>query len=177
MKKVLKVAVTFIATLLVCFACFSCNSKAQEVKVRVEPAEMSASQLIMFEFYNIEDAIYSKDNMNFYLEYMDVDAFDLDCLAAMTGRERWYGDYIAVDLQDSLVSQFLIDWNEYLGLRKRHAESWKPEMGYDETWQKIDKLSESYAIREIWYYDSITNQRKDIRYELVYVGPEFNWYE
>lgn len=171
MKKVLKVAATFIATLIVCF---SCNSKAQEVRV---PAEISASQLIMFEFYNIEDAIYSQDDMNFYLKYMDVDAFDLDCLAAMTGRKQWYGDYIAVDLQDSIVSQFLIDWNKYLELRKRHAESWKPEMGYDETWKKIDKLSESYAIREIWYYDSITNQRKDVRYELVYVGPEFNWYE
>lgn len=134
------------------------------------PVEQRAQYLIMFDFSNIDDAHYSTNDSNFYLEYDDPDAFDLDQLAEATGRNEWYGEYITINIQDSLVSLFLIEWGEYINLKNYVRENWTPEMGYIPEWKRMYEISESWGIQEIWI-------AKDIRYELVYVGKEYNWYE
>lgn len=146
---------TMFMLLVTCMMFVSCQAQTPSNKV-----SDYGKSLIMFEFSNVNDAHYVKDDANFYLEYEDADAFDYDNLAYMTGRDKWYGDYIAVDIQDSLVSQFLLDWGNYAELRK----------DYRSNWEEMDKLSYSWGIQEIWI-------EGDVRYELVYLGRNFNWYE
>ena len=151
----------FTMFVVMCGIFLSCKSNAQNTIGPIEWEKSHPNQnLIMFEFCNIDDAHYTKDDSNFWLEYDDPDAFDLDNLAYRTGREEWYGEYIAVDIQDSLVSQFLLDWGNYAELRK----------DFRSNWEEMDKLSYSWGIQEIWI-------EGDVRYELVYLGRKFNWYE
>lgn len=116
----------------------------------------------MFDFCNINDAHYTMDDSNFWLEYNDQDAWDYESLAYRTGRSEWYGDYIAVDIQDSLVSEFLQDWGDYAELRK----------DFRNNWEKMDKLSEKWGVMEIHFTDS-----PDVRFELIKLPNNFNWWE
>jgi len=151
--------------------CASCTAQKEKKVASVK----NENYLIMFDFSNIDDAHYSIDDSNFWLEYDDPDAFDLDHLAETTGRNEWYGDYIAIDIQDSLVSLFLIEWGEYNDLRNYIHENLTSENRCRFEWQRMDQLSESWGIQEIW--TTFDDGSKDVRYELTYVGKEYNWYE
>lgn len=151
--------------------CMSCTAQKEKNIVSTK----NEDYLIMFDFSNIDDAHYSIDDSNFWLEYDDPDAFDLDHLAEMTGRDEWYSEYIAIDIQDSLVSLFLIEWGEYNTLKNYIHKNWTSEMGYIPEWRRMDEISESWGIQEVWTI--FEDGSKDVRYELVYVGKEYNWYE
>ena len=151
---------TMFMFIVMCGMFLSCKSNAQTIgPIEWEKAHPN-QDLIMFEFCDVVDAHYTKDDSNFWLEYCDPDAFDLDNLAYSTGREKWYGDYIAVDIQDSLVSQFLEDWGNYASLRK----------DFKNNWEEMDKLSDSWGLLEIWIDG-------DVRFELIRLPSNFNWWE
>lgn len=124
-----------------------------------------SSNYIMFDFSLVDDAIYDPEDGMFTIEYDDPDAFDYENLAYLTNRTKWYGEYIHVDIEDSLIFQFLLDW-------KKHEQ-----LGEDfkSNWEEMDSLSKSWGIQEVWI--TFPDGSKDVRYDLIFVGRKYNWYE
>lgn len=152
---------TMFMFIVMCGMFLSCKSNAQTIGPFEWMDQNKNISLVMFDFCNINDAHYIMDDANFYIEYNDQDAWDYDNLAYRTGRQEWYGDYIQVDLQDSLVSEFLQDWGNYAELRKN----------FKDNWEEMDKLSEKWGVMEIHLSDG------DIRFELTKLPSNFNWWE
>lgn len=112
------------------------------------------SEPIMFEFSCIDKIIFSKEDGNWYIEYDDGDAFDYDNLAYRTNRDKWYGDYIVINIDDNLFSTFYKDYKKYIDNRTVNKYS----------------ISEKYAIIEYYITDI-----QDYIFELVQV--EGDWYK
>ena len=140
----------FIAALIsVCLGCIACNNKTKEDSISniVEDKPYT----ILFDFSNIDTITYvGADDEFCVLHYCDYDVFDYDNLAYLTGREHWYGEYIAIDVEDEILSQFLNDYSNY-----------KSNTDY----QYKQELNDKYIIIEhdITYQDS----SKDI---IFYIG-------
>lgn len=111
------------------------------------------SEPIMFEFSCIDDVIFSRD-YGWYIEYNDEDAFDYDNLAYRTHRDKWYGNYIILNITDDLFQKFYKDYKKYI---------------YDTTVDKYS-ISEKYAIVE-YYFTEV----QDYFFELVEV--EGDWFK
>jgi len=111
------------AMLIICIGIFTggcANAQKNETPVKTESdTSWNSAYLVMFDFSNIDDAIYSRDDGIFYLEYNDPDAWDYDNLAYLSSRDEWYGNYIRVEINNCLVSEFLEDWDEYISLRNQ----------------------------------------------------------
>jgi hypothetical protein len=112
------------------------------------------SEPIMFEFSCIDDIIFSPDDNQWYIEYDDGDAFDYDNLAYRTLRDKWYGDYIVINVDENLFSTFYKDYKKYI----------------NDTTVNRYSISEKYAIIE--YY---ITEIHDYIFELVEVEGE--WYD
>lgn len=69
---------------------------------------------IIFDFGNIDSVVFYEDNNVMLLHYDDPDAFDLDNLAFITGRDEWYGEYVGVTVNDTLITEFINDYHKYL---------------------------------------------------------------
>lgn len=134
----------FVAAIMLLAACS--NQNANYV--------INDNHYAVFEFDCVEDVTYSEEDGCFTIEYCDPDAFDLDNLAYMTGRKHWYGDYIAVDIEDSIVHNFLNDWKKWL------------MSDYETKYE----LSESWCIQVIWI--TFSDGSKDIRFEMIHQSWE-----
>lgn len=134
---VLFMAVILIATLL------SCNGAAQTTKLPEWSNSDHTNGPIIFEFSCMDSCAYSWEDGCFLIWYDDADGWDLDALAYRSGRTKWYGEYILMDIEDSLVGEFLQDFHKYTELRKDYANNWK----------EMDKLSAKWAIYEYFQSD------------------------
>lgn len=122
----------FIIT-LICFCGFaSCNTSKSSDEDIAKVVD-SKSYDILFDYDNIDSVFYCEDDDCVYVHYIDPDCFDLDNLAYLTGRDKWYGDYIRVDVEDTLICDFLYDY-----------ETWKAAKDY---WQR-DALNKQYVLIE-----------------------------
>jgi hypothetical protein len=108
----------------------------------------------MFEFSCIDDIIFIPDDGCWYIEYDDGDAFDYDNLAYRTNRNKWYGDYIILNIDDDLFPTFYNDYKKYI----------------NDTTVNRYSISEKYAIIE-----SYITEIQDYIFELVEV--EGDWYK
>lgn len=106
---------------------------------------------IPFDFGNIDTIVYVDDDETPVLHYDDPDAFDYENLAYKTGRDKWYGDYIAIDIEDEVKIAFFEDYQIY----KKHNDYWVREA-----------LNETYVIEEhtIKYADGTV----DIIYYVIF---------
>lgn len=136
---------------IILISCTMCSCKSKD-----EPPEYTTeSTTVLFDFSCVDDIIWSDDDGMFFIEYNDSDCFDYDNLAYLTGRHSWYGEYIMMDIDESLVSMFLNDQELYL-----------KETDY----LKKDDISMQYVIVEtkITFPDSTINyvwevkQRQDV---------------
>ena len=112
------------------------------------------SEPIMFEFSCINDTIFSKEDGCWFIEYDDNDAFDYDNLAYRTNRDKWYGDYIVINIDDDLFPTFYKDYKKYIDDRTVNRYS----------------ISEKYAIIEYYVTDI-----QDYVFQLVEV--EGDWFK
>lgn len=79
-----------------------------------EPAHNTIeSDTILFDFSCVNDIIWSEDDGMYYIEYNDPDCFDYETLAYLTNRYSWYGEYILIDIDKSILPMFLNDQELY----------------------------------------------------------------
>lgn len=143
------------AMCIVCFAVFMGGcANAQTSK------EQSNPDAIIFEFSNIDSCFYSWEDGCFIINYNDPDVFDYNAMAWRSGREEWYGDYVSLDIEDSLVGQFLVDYHKYIELL--HGS-------YQENWIALDKLSARWGI--------ICWDESSESYELIKMEDEEWWFK
>lgn len=71
------------------------------------------SDTILFDFSCVDDIVWSEDDGIYYIEYNDPDAFDYETLAYLTNRYSWYGEYIMIDIDESILPMFLNDQELY----------------------------------------------------------------
>lgn len=112
------------------------------------------SEPIMFEFSCIDNIIFQKEDGSWIIKYDDGDAFDYDNLAYHTNRNKWYGDYIILTIDDNMFPTFYKDYKKYIS---------------DTSVNKYS-ISEKYAIIE-YYFSEV----QDYIFELVEV--EGDWYK
>ena len=130
MKKIL----TFVLAIasMISVACKPSN------KVELDSSKCSTiikeeSYEILFNYSNIDTIIYLEDDDCYVVHYCDPDCFDLDQMAERTGREHWYGNYIAIDIEDETLPDFLFDYNSY-----KSTKDWNTKF----------RLSDKYVIIE-----------------------------
>ena len=90
---------------------------------------------ILFDFSNIDTIVYLEDDGVYVLHYNDPDVFDYQTLADITNRYSWYGDYVAVDIEEEeeMLSDFFYDYVNW-----KNAKSFKER----------DRLNDKYIIVE-----------------------------
>lgn len=140
-------------TTLIAFALLislvSCKSNAQTT---------TAQNAIIFEFSNVDSCAYVWDDGCFLIWYDDADAFDYDAMAYRAGREEWYGEFVYLDIEDSLVGEFLQDFHKYTELHSDYKSNWEQMDELSQHWGIVnwDKSSESYELIRIhekgWWF-------------------------
>lgn len=119
-------------------------------------------------FDYIEDIVFYGDDNLFIIEYNNDDAIDYDHLAELTGRTKWYGDYIACEIDESILSEFKSDEQDYIDLsndinKHIHDKSYD----FNKTFKQQDNINSKYKILEetIIFNDGT----KDIVFEIIKV--------
>ena len=69
---------------------------------------------IIFDFCNVDTIVYYDDDDAMIIHYNDEDVFDYENLAYLTDRDEWYGKYISVSVDDTIITEFLNDYHKYL---------------------------------------------------------------
>lgn len=82
-------------------------------KAQRNPEYTKEYRTILFDFNCVNDIVWSDEDKMFTIEYDDSDVFDYDNLAYLTNRHSWYGEYIRIDIDESLVPMFLNDQELY----------------------------------------------------------------
>lgn len=136
--------------LIICVLLFSCNPPSKRY-IENNNAKSVDTLIISFDYDNIIDIIYSPEDNCVFIEYDDADCFDYDNLAYLTNRKEWYGEYIAINLDEILFNEFLKDYYSY----DYTANSFN---------FRNDRLNDKYRIiqRKIIYNDSIQDFVFDI---------------
>lgn len=104
---------------------------------------------IAFDFSNIQTIVYLDDDDVCIVRYDDPDVFDYQTLALITKRDEWYGEYIDMDIEESILPMFVYDYND-----------WKETDNY---WKR-EQLSNKYKIVEhiIKYADGVVDIIYDV---------------
>ena len=111
MKKFLTIGILLLS---ICICSVACSYTPKHINYTGSTIVDTKKYEILFDFGNIDSVIYYEDDNAFVLHYDDPDVFDLDNLAYKSGRDKWYGEYVAVDVDDTLVTEFLNDYTKYL---------------------------------------------------------------
>lgn len=132
--------------------CIICFSKCAAQTPKEQPANA-----IIFEFSNVDSCAYVWDDGCFLIWYDDADAFDYEAMAWRSGREEWYGEFLYLDIEDSLVGEFLQDFHKYIELRTDYKKNWEAMDELSQHWGIVnwDKSSESYELIRMegdWWY-------------------------
>lgn len=102
MKKV------FMTVALIATMCASCAKEVSSADT-TKPQDYMAA----FNFAYVDDLTWSPDDGCFTVEYNDPDAFDPQPFFDLTGRDIYYWGHLAVDIDDSLVPEFVSDWRDW----------------------------------------------------------------
>lgn len=100
--------------LSICMCSVSCANTPKPDNDSIATVVDSKQYEIIFDFGNIDTIIFYEDDDAFVLHYDDADVFDLDNLAYQTGRDKWYGEYVSIYVDDTLITEFLNDYHKYL---------------------------------------------------------------
>lgn len=143
--------VIFMAVLVIAMLCSCANAQT------TNPSQQSQEHAIIFEFSNMDSCAYVWDDGCFLIWYDDADAFDYDAMAWRSGRESWYGEFVYLDIEDSLVGEFLQDFHKYTELKSDYKSNWEQMDELSQHWGIVnwDKLSESYELIRMegdWWY-------------------------
>lgn len=103
MKKIIFIVVLFVS------ACFSVACADNNPIV-----QSSKEYEIIFDFCNVDTIIYYDDDDAMAIHYDDADVFDYENLAYLTDRNEWYGEYVSVYVDDTIITEFLNDYYKYL---------------------------------------------------------------
>lgn len=125
----------FILISIMALMCFGCNGQPAtltdipqmeygDCEPNCEPNTKPETNYIMFGLSNILEFIYVEGE--YYIDYYDPDAFDLDKLAYGSGMDKWYTDYIIVQLTEKDFFELRTDAN------KSEEEQWDITM--NEKW-------------------------------------------
>ena len=101
-----KIAFIIALIISVCFsvACADNNPTVQSSK----------EYEIVFDFSNIDSVIYYDDDDAMTIHYNDEDVFDYENLAYLTDRNKWYGEYVSISIDDTIITEFINDYRKYL---------------------------------------------------------------
>ena len=110
----------------------------------------TTTDTLLFNMSNISDITYYPDDDLTYIKYDDPDVFDYQHLAYITGRDTWYGDYIILDIEDSLVDELKSDKYNYYNTK--------------DYWLK-DEINSKYRIIE--YLITFQDDTVDLIYEVI----------
>ena len=132
------------AMCIVCFAVFMGGC----ANAQTNSSQQSQEHAIIFEFSNVDSCAYVWDDGCFLIWYDDADAFDYEAMAWRSGRENWYGEFVYLDIEDSLVGEFLQDFHKYTELRSDYKSNWEQMDELSQHWGIVnwDKSSESYEL-------------------------------
>ena len=109
MKKIIFI----VAFLSVCLTCIACDNTKKVEDDSVAMVVNDDVYPIAFDFSNIDTVVYLEEDNVYVIHYNDPDLFDYDNLAYRTNREHWYGNYIAIDIEEEILGQFLNDYTDY----------------------------------------------------------------
>ena len=100
--------IAFIVALIIS-ACFNVACADNNPTV-----QSSKEYEIMFDFCNVDTIIYYEDDKAMTIHYDDEDVFDYENLAYLTDRDSWYGEYVSVSIDDTIITEFLNDYYRYV---------------------------------------------------------------
>lgn len=127
----------------------SCNGAAQVVDSSNIILTESVDT-IAFDYANIDTIFYVEEDNIYIMHYDDSDVFDYDYLSYVTKRDRWYGNYVNIEVGEELLPDFMYNYHNY--------------MQSDDFWRK-DSLNNQYSIAQhtIVYY----NGDVDVLYYII----------
>lgn len=105
---------------------------------------------IMFSYSNFIEMTYLDEDNVAIIRYDDPDVFDFDHMAYITGRDKWYGDYVDMIIEEDLLAEFMYNYDNY-----RYT---------DDFWRK-ENLNSDWIIEEhnVLYLDGT----RDLIYHIV----------
>lgn len=68
---------------------------------------------IAFDYSAITNMHYLEDDNVFVIEYNDPDVFDYETLAFITGRDKWYGEYVECVVDEHILDDFVYNKQNY----------------------------------------------------------------
>lgn len=78
---------------------------------------------IMFSYSNFIEMTYLDEDNIAIIRYDDPDVFDFDHMAYITGRDKWYGDYVDMIIEEDLLAEFMYNYDNY----KYTDDFWRKE--------------------------------------------------
>ena len=111
MKKFLTIGILLLS---ICICSVACNNTYEPTNDSIATVVNDEPHPILFDFGNIDTVVYLDNNNATVLHYCDYDVFDYDNLAYLTGRKHWYGDYVAINVEDEILQEFLVDYSKYI---------------------------------------------------------------
>lgn len=141
----------FILISIMALMCLGCNSQPTSL-TNIPDMEYGDCELktepeinyIIFELSNILEFAYNNVNREYYIDYDDPDAFDLEHLAYRSGMDKWYADYIIVQLTEKDFFELLADVN------KSKKEQWDITMS--EKWVLKEVATPVEEVMNYRYY-------------------------
>lgn len=134
----------FILISIMALMCLGCNDQPTVLTDIPDMELRPYSSLIMFDLSNILEFAYNNEDREYYIDYNDPDAFDLDNLAYRSGMDEWYADYIIVQLTEKDFFELLADVN------KSKKEQWDITMS--EKWVLKEVATPVEGVMNYRYY-------------------------
>lgn len=142
----------FILISIMALMCLGCNGQPtaltnipdMEYGDCEDPNTEPEINYIMFELSNILEFTYNSVDREYYIDYDDPDAFDLDHMAYRSGMDKWYADYIMVQLTEKDFFELLADVN------KSKKEQWNITMS--EKWILKEVATPIEGVMNYRYY-------------------------
>lgn len=128
----------------------SCNATPANIIDSTSTIVEEKVDTIMFSYSNFIEMTYLDEDNIAVIRYDDPDVFDLDHMAYITGRDKWYGDYVDMVIEEDLLAEFMYNYDNY-----KYT---------DDFWRK-ERLNENWIIEEhnILYLDGT----RDLIYYIV----------
>lgn len=138
--------------LILAIASIICSCNATPINVIDSTSTIVEEKVdtIMFSYSNFIEMTYLDEDNMAVIRYDDPDVFDLDHMAYITGRDKWYGDYVDMVIEEDLLAEFMYNYDNY-----KYT---------DDVWRK-ERLNENWIIEEhnILYLDGT----RDLIYYIV----------
>lgn len=140
----------FIAFFVSVCTCCACSDT-------IDIVESSKEYEIIFDFANIDSVVYYDDDDAMGIHYDDPDVFDYETLAFVTDRDNWYGEYVFIDIPDTLITEFLNDYHKYL-----ISKNWKDKENLNINYTIVEEnIKYKDGSRDIIFYIKVNDKRDE----------------